>query len=167
MALQVITFDQHHSHLKQEVTMSTKELTKRTDPFPSVWDDFFKPWGDWFPNRGFFKPATVPAVNITDNKDQYQLSLAAPGLKKHDFRIDIDGNMLTISCEKEDTKEEKDARHTRKEYNYSSFTRSFTIPEEVIKEKIEATYDDGVLKIALPKKEEAKKTALSKQVQVK
>lgn len=146
--------------------MSTKELTRKTDQFPSVWDEFFKPF-DWFPNRGFFKPATVPAVNISDSDDHYQLSLAAPGLNKNDFNIDIEGNMLTVSCEKEDTKEEKDARHTRKEYNYSSFTRSFTIPDEVMKEKIEASYNDGVLKITLPKKEEAKKTALSKQIQVK
>lgn len=147
--------------------MSTKELIRNNNQFPSLWDDFFKPWGDWFPNGGFLKPSTIPAVNIQDNKDQYQLSLAAPGLKKHDFKIDVEGNMLTISCEKEDSKEEKDSRHTRKEYNYSSFTRSFTIPEEVMKDKIEATYDDGVLKITLPKKEEAKKTTVSKQVQVK
>lgn len=147
--------------------MSTKELSKRIEQSPSIWDEFFKPWGDWFPNGGFLKPSTVPAVNILDNKDQYQLSLAAPGLKKSDFRIDIDGNMLTISCEKEDSKEEKNARVTRKEYNYSSFSRSFTIPEEVQKEKIEAEYDEGVLKVNMPKKEEAKKSAIARHVEVK
>lgn len=147
--------------------MSTKELSKRIDQSPGIWDDFFKPWGDWFPNGNFFKQNTIPAVNILDNKDHYQLSLAAPGLKKADFRIDIDGNMLTISCEKEDTKEEKNARHTRKEYNYSSFSRSFTIPDEVQKDKIEAEYDDGVLKVSLPKKEEAKKSAIARHIEVK
>lgn len=147
--------------------MSTKELSKRVNQSPSVWDEFFKPWGDWFPNGNLFKQDTLPAVNILDNKDKYQLSLAAPGLKKGDFHIDIEGNILTISCEKEDTKEEKDALHTRKEYNYSSFSRSFTIPDEVHKEKIEAEYEDGLLKVSLPKKEEARKAAITRQVQVK
>lgn len=148
--------------------MSTKELSKRIDQSPSVWDEFFKPWGDWFSNGGpIAKMSTIPAVNITDNKDEYQLSLAAPGLNKKDFNIDIEGNMLTISCEKEENKEVKEKRHTRKEYNYSSFSRSFTIPEEVVKEKIEATYTDGLLKLTLPKKEDAKKEPVTKQVQVK
>lgn len=148
--------------------MSTKDLMKRSAQLPSAWDDFFKPWNDWFSN-GFphLKPVTMPAVNITDSKDQYQLSVAAPGLKKGDFNIDVDGNMLTISCEKEENKEEKDSRHTRTEYNYQSFSRTFTIPEEVAKDKIEASYEDGILRVALPKKEEAKKLALSKHIQVK
>ncbi|AXY74174.1 Hsp20/alpha crystallin family protein [Paraflavitalea soli] len=148
--------------------MSSKELTKRSGQFPAVWDDFFKPWNDWFSN-GFsqMKPVTIPAVNITDSNDEYKLSLAAPGLKKGDFHIDVDGNMLTISCEKEENKEEKDSRHTRKEYNYQSFSRTFTIPEEVSKEKIEASYDDGILKVKLPKKEEAKRMAITKNIQVK
>ncbi len=75
--------------------------------------------------------------------------------------------MLTISSEKEETKEDKEAQYTRKEYNYSSFSRSFTLPEEVNQDKIEAQYEDGVLKLTLPKKEEAKKAALSKHIAVK
>jgi HSP20 family protein len=71
------------------------------------------------------------------------VSLAAPGMKKEDFKIDVDGNMLTISSEKEETKEEKEKKFTRKEYNYSSFSRSFTLPDEVNKEKIDAKYEDG------------------------
>jgi HSP20 family protein len=110
---------------------------------------------------------TTPAVNITDKKNQYEVSVAAPGLKKNDFNIDVEDNMLTISCEREENKEEKDERYTRKEYSYSSFSRSFTLPEEVIKEKIEATYEDGVLRITLPKMEETKKAALSKHITVK
>lgn len=148
--------------------MSNKELSKRIDQSPSIWDEFFKPWGDWLSNGGpIAKMNLIPAVNITDNKDEYQLSLAAPGLNKKDFNIDIEGNMLTISCEKEDSKEVKEKRYTRKEYNYSSFTRSFNIPDEVVKDKIEATYTDGLLKLTLPKKEDAKKEAVTKQVQVK
>jgi HSP20 family protein len=108
----------------------------------------------------------VPAVNITENKNDYTVSMAVPGMKKDDFEIDIDGNMLTISSEKEESKEENDEKYTRKEYNYSSFSRSFTLPEEVNKEKIEAKYEDGVLKLVLPRKEEAKKTE-AKHIAVK
>lgn len=75
--------------------------------------------------------------------------------------------MLTISSEKEENKEEKEAMYTRKEYNYSSFSRSFTLPDEVIKDKIEATYEDGILKMKLPKTEESKKITMSKHIAVK
>jgi HSP20 family protein len=110
---------------------------------------------------------TMPAVNIVENKEDYMVSLAVPGMKKDDFNIDVEGNMLTISSEKEESKEEKEDKYTRKEYNYSSFSRSFTLPDEVNKEKIEAKYEDGVLKLMLPKKEEAKKLAAGKHIAVK
>ncbi len=87
-------------------------------------------------------------------------------MKKEDFNIDVEGNILTISSEKEETKEEEENKFTRNEYSYSSFSRSFTLPEEINKEKIEASYRDGVLKILLPRKEEAKKPA-AKQIAVK
>ena len=99
----------------------------------------------------------IPAVNITEHKDEYKVSLAAPGLKKDDFKIEVNGNILTISSEKEESKEDFDKKFTRKEYSYSSFSRSFTLPEEINQEKIEAKYEDGVLKISLPRNEEAKK----------
>jgi HSP20 family protein len=88
-------------------------------------------------------------------------------LKKSEFNIDVESNMLTVSCEKEESKDEKNERYNRKEYNYSSFSRSFTLPEEVVKDKIEATYEDGVLHITLPKTEQAKKTALSRHISIK
>ena len=144
--------------------MSTRELTKRSESFPAFFDDFFKPWNEWM---GMGRALTTPAVNIAENKSYFEISVAAPGLKKNDFNIDVDDNMLTISSEKEEKKEEKDERFTRKEYNYSSFTRSFTLPEDVIKDKIEAVYEDGVLRITLPKTEQAKKAALSKHITVK
>src|SRR5678815_5715810 len=98
--------------------MSTNALTKRTGMLPSFVNDFFKPWNDWFDN-GFEKTLSVPAVNITENNGHYNVSVAAPGMKKDDFKIDLDGNILTISAEKEETKEEKDERYNRREYNYS------------------------------------------------
>ena len=143
--------------------MATKSLTRAGEMFPSVFEDFFKPWNDWFNGGLWGKTMTVPNVNITDNKNEYMLSMAAPGLKKDDFKIDVDGNMLTISSEKE----EKDVSYTRKEYSYSSFSRSFTLPDEVNKEKVEAAYEDGVLKLTLPKKEDARINAAKKQITVK
>lgn len=149
--------------------MSTKALTRTGDLFPSLFDDFFKPWNEIFGNGGSLVPRalTVPAVNITDEKDEYKVSLAAPGLKKDDFRIDVEGNLLTISCEKEEKKEEKEKRHTRREYNYTSFSRSFTLPEDVKQDKIEAHYTDGVLHLSLPKKEEAKKASLTRHIDIR
>jgi HSP20 family protein len=134
--------------------MSTKSLSKVREMLPTVFDDFFKPW---FEGDILGKTLTVPAVNITEEKDNYKVELAAPGMTKDDFSIDVEGNMLSISASQEEEKEEQDKKYTRKEYNYSSFSRSFTIPEEVNKEKIEAKYDQGVLKLWLPKSEHAKK----------
>ena len=142
--------------------MSNKQLTKPAERSAFLFDDFFRPWGEWFG-----KELTVPAANITENGDVFKVSLAVPGLKKNDFNINVEGNMLTISSEKEESKDEKEGDYTRKEYSYSSFSRSFTLPEEVNQDKIEASYEDGVLKVTLPKKEEAKKAALSKQIAVR
>ena len=152
---------------KTEEIMATSALAKLTERVPSVFDDFFKPWNEWFDGGLSSRVMSIPAVNITEQKDDYQVSLAAPGLKKDDFHIDIDGNLLTISSEREENKEDKEGRSTRREYSYSSFERSFTLPDEVNKEKIEAQYEDGLLKLVLPKKEEAKKSAISKHITVK
>lgn len=148
--------------------MLTKALTKNGGTLPAVFDDFFKPWNEWFDlGSGVFnRTLTVPAVNIMETKDDFKLSFAVPGMKKDDFHIGIEGNMLTISSEKEESHEEKEDRFTRKEYNYSSFSRSFSLPEYVVKDNIQATYTDGVLHITLPKKEEAKKS-LTKNIVVK
>lgn len=136
--------------------MSTRSLLRNERNIPVLFDDFFKPWNEWFDGRLMNKVLTVPAANITESKEDYTLALAIPGMKKEDFKIDVNGAMLTISSEKEESKEEKEDRFTRKEFNYSSFVRSFSLPEEVSKERIQASYSDGVLKLILPKKEEAK-----------
>jgi HSP20 family protein len=149
--------------------MATRLLTKPGNLMPGVFDDFFKPWNDMFENGGSLwgRLSTVPAVNITENKDDYKVSLAAPGMKKDDFNIDVEGNMLTISSEKDESKEEKEKKFTRKEYSYTSFSRSFTLPEGINQEKIEARYEEGVLNLVLPKKEEARKTVAAKHISVK
>ena len=141
--------------------MANKSLTRNTDLFPSVFNDFFKPWNSWFDTNGgglFSNVLTIPSVNIVENAGDFTISLAAPGMKKDDFNIDVDGNLLTVSAETEEKKQEKGDRYTRKEYNYSSFSRSFTLPEGVHKDKIDAAYTDGVLRLVLPKTEEAKKS---------
>ncbi len=85
--------------------------------------------------------------------------MAAPGLEKNDFKVDVNGTMVTISAEKDEKKEEKEEDYTRKEYSYTSFSRSFTLPDNIDASKIDATYVNGELKLLLPKKEEAKKTS--------
>jgi HSP20 family protein len=148
--------------------MNTRSLAKRAEKMPSFFEDFFnKPLFDLFDGGFSSRTMNVPAVNITEKKDDYLVSMAAPGLKKEDFKIDVEGNLLTISSEKEVEKEEKEERYTRQEYSYSSFERSFTLPDEINKDKIDARYKDGVLELVLPKKEEAKKMSVSKQIAVK
>jgi len=151
--------------------MSLKSLAKRGESAPSLFNDFFRPWESLFDFNGGsllnnLRTFNVPAANITENKDNFEVSLAAPGMKKDDFNIDVEGNSLTISAEKEEKKEEKDERYSRKEFNYTSFSRSFTLPEGINKDRIDASYDNGLLKIYLPKTEEAKKLA-AKHITVK
>lgn len=147
--------------------MEKQLMPRLSERMPSVFEDFFKPWNEWFDGGNLWNRTTyMPAVNITEQKESYLVSLAAPGLKKDDFKIDIDGNLLTISSSKEETKEESETKFTRKEYNYRSFSRTFTLPEEIVKEKIEAKYEDGILNITLPLKKEVLKTA-SHQIPIK
>ncbi len=146
--------------------METKALTRLNETMPSIFDDFFRPWSNLFDNGWNVPTLNIPAVNIVEQPNEYLLTLAAPGMKKEDFKIDVDGNMLTISSEKEENKEDKNKKFTRKEYSYSSFSRSFSLPEEIKQENINAKYEDGVLRISLPRKEEAKKPA-SKKIAVK
>jgi HSP20 family protein len=149
--------------LQKEVKMGTQLVTKPGSKMPSLFDEFFKPWNEWFDNGSTMsRTMQVPAVNITEEKDAYHVSLGVPGMQKEDFKIDVDGNMLTISSEKEESKEEKDKKFTRMEYNYASFSRSFTLPDEVAKDKIEASYKDGVLNITLPRIETASKPSATK-----
>jgi len=98
-----------------------------------------------------------PAVNVIENSDNFRIELAAPGMKKEDFKIRVDGNLLEISAERKEEKEEKEENYTRREFSQSSFSRTFTLPDTINADKIGADYRDGLLKLTLPKKDEAKK----------
>ena len=129
---------------------------RKKSTFPSLIDEFFG--SDVFPGLflDFDKRMVTPAVNIIENKDDYRIEVAAPGLNKADFRINIENNVLTISAEKEEKQEANEERFMRREFNYTSFSRSFTLPEIMDTEKISAKHKDGILNVMIPKKEEAK-----------
>lgn len=134
--------------------METQTLTKE---HKTLFNDLIKPWDEWLDNGFWFRTVHTPSVNIVEEKDHFIVTLAAPGLKKEDFKISINGNnKLSISCEKEEREEKTDVNYTRKEYSYTSFNRSLTLPEEVKHEGIEAKYVDGILSIHLPRTVEAK-----------
>ena len=125
-------------------------------PFmPSAFNDFFSDFlNSDVLQKDVFK--SVPAVNIMERKDDFKIELAVPGINKNDFRIEVDKGVLTISAERKEEMNDENERFTRKEFSYSSFKRSFSLPEHVNTENIAAQYNDGVLMLTLPKKEEAK-----------
>ncbi len=132
-------------------------LVKRKNDiwFPSLLEDVF---GNDFLGGTALKPFknSTPSVNIKESDADFTLEVAAPGLKKEDFNIALDNDVLTIaSNKKEEATKEKDT-YTRYEFSYAEFKRSFTIPETVESEAINAGYENGILTITLPKKEEAK-----------
>lgn len=144
----------------------------RTNPYrPSnlpVWsliDEVFnRDWPSVF-LQNFNTGMSLPMVNIRETADAYFVEMAVPGLKKSDFHIDLDNQVLSISTETEEENERKEENYTRKEFGYSSFRRAFTLPETVDDGKIKAEYNEGILSIHLPKKEEAKhKPARSIQI---
>jgi len=123
--------------------------------FSNLFDNFFdNDLGDFRTKAS----ATLPAVNIKENNDEFQVELAAPGLSKKDFQIEVENNVLKISSQKEEKNEEKseDGAYSKKEFSYQSFQRAFTLPNTVASDKIKATYTDGILSLSIPKKEEAK-----------
>ena len=132
-------------------------LEKTPMLLPDVFSGFFD--DDRFLNFDFRKtwPTKVPAANIFEHDDDYMIELAVPGMAKKDFNIDLDNRVLTISAEHEERKDEETDSFTRREFNYSTFKRSFTIPENINLDDIAATYVNGVLKLTLPKLEVTKK----------
>ncbi len=135
------------------------KLMNRTQQLPSIgnfFDDFFLNDGFNWNSRNYADfGQTLPSVNVKETKQNFDISVAAPGMKKGDFKINLDkNNVLSISSEQKTEKEEKldNENYYRKEFDYNAFCRSFSLPSDVDAEKIEAQYADGILKIMIPKK---------------
>jgi HSP20 family protein len=135
-------------------------LMKRNELFPT-WSKFFNEFVDKdifdYSNRHFSNTnTTLPAVNIKEDDGGYMVEMAVPGMEKADFRINLENNMLCISSEKKSESEKKEDNYSRREFSYQSFSRSFSLPDSADESKIDAKYQNGILIINIPKKEEAK-----------
>ena len=131
---------------------------------PTYWDDFFN---DTFFNNYQVSSCngTVPAVNVVEQENEFTIDVAAPGLSKNDFRINLENNVLTVSSEQKEEKNEDRKNYMRREFSYSSFKRSFQLPETVDTDRIKAGHDAGILSIHLPKKQEVLEKA-PKQIEI-
>ncbi|HPD52405.1 MAG: Hsp20/alpha crystallin family protein [Bacteroidota bacterium] len=141
-------------------------MRKPIGQFPamrSLLSDFFET--DKLGFDDYFRKDWMPAVNVKDGKDQYEIEVAAPGLKKEDFKIRVEHGILTISSEQKSEKETKEGEYTRREFNYQSFSRSFALPQDVKEEDIQASYADGILKLLVAKKQTV--TAKGREIAVK
>jgi HSP20 family protein len=134
--------------------MTLVKSNKNGNMFPTLLSNFFD--NDKFLTNGWFEKEfnqSLPALNIKESTKDFSIELAAPGFKKTDFKITSEEGVLTISAEKQEEKNEEKKHFTRKEFSYESFTRSLQLPENSLPDKIDAKYEDGILKLALPKKE--------------
>ena len=125
----------------------------------ALFDDFFsRELFNWGNNNYSSTLSTIPSVNIKENEHNFEVEVAAPGMEKQDFQITLEGNLLTISSIKKNQREERNEHYTRREFSYQSFQRSFELAKDVVDEEhIEAKYENGVLRLTIPKTEEAKK----------
>jgi HSP20 family protein len=125
--------------------------------FPALFDDFLsRDLFNW--NNGNFSTTqtSLPAVNIKETAEAFEVELAAPGMDKQDFKVELNGNQLTISSTKENREQEQEPGYTHREFSYQSFQRSFGLPKEVVDEdRIQARYENGLLHLLIPKKQQA------------
>src|ERR1700761_1785708 len=126
------------------------------DVFETIFNDTF------FNDRAMTR---VPAVNISETENNYHVELAAPGLKKEDFKLNLENNVLNVSVEQSANHEDNQKNYSKREYSYSSFVRSFTLPDSADDSQIEASYTDGILRIDIAKREEAK--TVRRQIEIK
>jgi HSP20 family protein len=145
-------------------------LIKRENYSPT-WSSFFndflnRDWYDWSNQNYSLTNTTIPSVNIKENENEFEVEMAAPGMAKDDFRIELNNTLLTISSEKQSVNQTGEGKNvTRREFSYQSFSRSFALPAIVETDKIAAKYENGILRVNIPKKDEAKPKPL-KQIQV-
>lgn len=139
--------------------MTLARLSDNSFPtFPSFFNRFFEgDLVDWNSSNFAGTNMTMPAVNIRENKDEFLIDVAAPGMTKEHFKVNYENGRMTISSEKKEEKQEKEEKYNRKEFSYMAFQRTFTIPENLVNgDRIQAKYENGILHITLPKKEEEK-----------
>lgn len=127
-------------------------VRRHTGMFPSLWNEVLTP--DWFGGTDQSK-SNLPAVNIQESETGFTLELAIPGKQKDDFTIEVNENVLTVSMEKEDEQKAQAGNYTRREFRYTNFKRSFTLPDTVNEDGITAQYEQGILRFSIPKKQEA------------
>jgi len=143
---------------------------KRNTSLPSLLSDFFAPSSflanDFFDFDKDLSPTrlgiNVPTANITESAKEFRLELAAPGLQQKDFNVEIENNVLKISAEKEEEDVQRDGDYSRKEYSFNSFVRTFELPENIRQAGIDAKYENGVLKITIPKQQETQTRPVQK-----
>lgn len=139
-------------------------IRRNPDLFGGFMDNF---WND----SNWLKPEygtkfSVPAVNIKNSENEFEIELAAPGLKKEDFNIEVEENVLKLSVNKSAENLEEKENYTRKEFSYFNFQRSFALPKDLVDvENVQATYADGILKVLLPKQKELKESVKKITVQ--
>ena len=137
--------------------LSKKENVTGLPSFSSWIDNFFDTDLETGLLSNFNTGITLPAVNIKEDNENYFLELAVPGMNKDDFELEIDNDMLSISAETKSENEENRDNYTRREFGYASFKRTFTLPDTVEADNIKASYENGILSIHIPKREEAKR----------
>jgi HSP20 family protein len=135
------------------VKLNQRPVEKRVN---NLFEDFFNNFPSRILNEEFAGFNQTVPVNVKETDNAYLLEIVAPGMDKKDFKVNIDNNILTISAEKKVENKDESQRHVRREFNYKSFTRSFTVDDTIQSDNIQAKYENGVLFIELPKKEEVK-----------
>jgi len=143
-------------------------LVRFSNQLPSMFDRFFEgDLFDWSNHNFSLTNTTLPSVNIKENTGEFKVEVAAPGFDKGDFKLELNHDVLTISSEKQIENETKEDEHySKREFSYQSFTRSFTLPHTADSERIDATYDNGILHVSIPKREETKLKS-SRMIEIK
>jgi HSP20 family protein len=160
------------SSKKKGGAMKNKNLVKTNGSLfpaiPSLLDNFFgRDWLDAAMDDWRKSSSSLPAVNVQENDHDFMIEVAAPGMKRDDFKIELDNDVLSISSQKEDSHEEKEGNYTRREFSCQSFQRSFSLPQDSVKgDEIKAKYADGILRITVPKAENASTKKPAKQITV-
>jgi HSP20 family protein len=146
--------------------METAKTTRNGGFLPSIWSDLFNSERFFDTRWPLIETVFSPPANVVENEKSFRIELAAPGFSKNDFTVDAEDHVLSVTAQKSEERSEEEEHYTRREFSSTSFSRSFTLPQNIDDTKIEAMYADGILTLEIPKKESSKGTP-KKQIQVK